>query len=52
VKLAMPASTNPTITIYSGSTAGTLLYTLAGTGSAFAQLLEFTFNGTAWESDQ
>lgn len=52
IRVAMPASANPTVTVYSGLTAGTLLYTISGTGSAFTQLLQFTFNGTAWESDQ
>lgn len=50
--LVMPASTNPTIEVRNASSVGTLLYTLAGTGAAFTQLLTFTFNGTAWESDQ
>lgn len=52
LRLEMPASANPTITVYSGLTAGTLLYTVSGTGAAFTQLFTFTFNGTAWESDQ
>lgn len=51
-KLLMPASENPTIEIRNATSGGTLLYTLAGTGSAFAATLTFTFNGTAWESDQ
>jgi len=50
--LAMPASVNPTIEVRNATSGGTLLYTLAGTGAAFTQLLQFTFNGTAWESDQ
>lgn len=50
--LSMPASENPTIEIRNATSGGTLLYTLAGTGSAFTSTLTFTFNGTAWTSDQ
>jgi hypothetical protein len=54
IRLAMPASLNPTIRFYSGTTSPTEIYTggVVGTGSAFNILLSFTFNGTAWESDQ
>lgn len=52
VVLLMPASVNPTIEVRNATSGGTLLYTLEGTGAEFTQPLSFTFNGTAWESDQ
>lgn len=51
VILKMPASTNPTILIEDETTAS-VLYTAVGTGVAFVLKLAFTFNGTAWQSDQ
>lgn len=50
--ISFAASTNPTAEIRNATSGGTLLYTIAGTGSAFKTCLTFTFNGTAWESDQ
>jgi hypothetical protein len=50
VVLVMAASTNPTVTIRDN--APTSLYPEAGTGVAYTRPLWFTFNGTAWESDQ
>jgi len=52
VTLLMPASVNPLIQIRNATSGGTLLYSMAGTGTALSQSLQFTYNGTAWESDQ
>jgi hypothetical protein len=48
VTLSFPASTNPTITIYDGSTSGTLLATPTINGVAGNTTLQFFNNGTAW----
>jgi hypothetical protein len=47
IQLNMPSSSNPTITVDS-----VVPYNISGTGDAFTLLLAFTFNGTAWESNQ
>ena len=52
VVVNMPASANPTIEIRNATSGGTLLYTITGTGSAFKQILTFTYASGAWESDQ
>lgn len=49
IVIAMPASANPTLRIYNNTTAGTLLKTIAGDGSAFTNTVILVFNGTAWE---
>lgn len=51
VILIMAASVNPTIVIRDNA-GPTTLYSETGTGSTYTRPLWFTFNGTAWESDQ
>ncbi len=48
VRINLPASTNPTLEVHNGTSAGTILYTAAGTGTASTLYAEFIFNGTAW----
>lgn len=43
-----PASPNPSLAIYSGSTSGSQLFSWSGSVS-FITTLTFTFNGTTWE---
>lgn len=45
--IALPAGT-PVITVYDGSTGGTLLSTFAGTGIAGATTLTYSYSGSAW----
>lgn len=45
---SLPASTNPTVNIYDGSTSGTLLATLAGNGGAYATTLKFVNSFGGW----
>lgn len=46
--ISMPASTNPTISIYNATTGGTLLTTLTGNGVAYTTTLQFQYSGSAW----
>jgi hypothetical protein len=48
VNVSYPASTNPTLNFYNGSTGGTLLSASVGTAIAGSTTLEFIYNGTAW----
>ena len=48
VYLSIPASSNPTVNIYDGSTSGTLLSTVNTNGVAGNTTLSFFYNGTAW----
>jgi hypothetical protein len=52
IVVLMPESENPTLEVRNSTSAGALLFTLSGTGAEFSLPLSFTFNGTAWESDQ
>lgn len=49
VRLLFPASANPTIEIRNASAAGTLLLSVAGTGTAFAQTVQAVWSGAGWE---
>lgn len=51
VVLIFAASVNPSVEIYNATDAGTLLYDMDGGTDAFQVCANFTFNGTAWESD-
>lgn len=47
-KLSFPASANPTIEVRDATGGGTLLYSKAGTGSAFEAYADFVYTGSAW----
>ncbi len=49
IELLLPASVNPTVTIYNASTGGTLLKTIVSIPAARTLGFCFVFNGTAWE---
>lgn len=48
LSISLPASTNPTLQIYDYNTSGTLLKTIASSGTATTLTLIFSNNGTAW----